>query len=58
MARIAELERVTREQRQDIRELTARLDLAEQRISELEAVARLAGNTALLWRPMSGDEPW
>jgi hypothetical protein len=57
MYRIAELERVTREQRQDIRELTARLDLAAQRITELEAVARLAGNTALWWRPMSGDEP-
>ena len=51
MYRIAELERVTRE-------LLARLDLAEQRISELEAVGRLAGGTALWWRPMSGDEPW
>lgn len=58
MYRIAELERVTREQRQDIRELAGRLNLAEQRIRQLDAVARLAGDTALWWRPMSGDEPW
>lgn len=58
MYRIAELERLAREQRQDIRELARRLEVAEQRISELEVVARLAGGTALYWRPMSGDEPW
>jgi hypothetical protein len=38
MHRIAELERVTRELRQDRRELRALLELAEQRITALEAL--------------------
>ena len=38
--RIAELERVTRELRQDVRELLGQLDLAEQRIDELEQTGR------------------
>jgi hypothetical protein len=36
MYRIGELERVTRDLRQDVRELRGALDLAEQRISDLE----------------------
>jgi len=36
MHRIGELERVTRELRQDVRELRGALQLAEQRIRELE----------------------
>ena len=36
MYRIAELERVTREQRQEIRELRGALDIAEKRIGQLE----------------------
>jgi hypothetical protein len=36
MYRIGELERVTRDLRQDVRELRGALELAEQRISELE----------------------
>jgi hypothetical protein len=36
MYRIGELERVTRELRQDVRELRGGLELAEQRIRELE----------------------
>ncbi len=37
MHRIAELERVTRELRQDVRELRGLLELGERRIGELEA---------------------
>jgi hypothetical protein len=36
MYRIGELERVTRDLRQDVRELRGLLELAEQRIRELE----------------------
>ncbi len=43
MFRIAELERITAEQRQDIRELLARLDVAERRIDDLERLCAADG---------------
>jgi hypothetical protein len=59
MGRISELERVTGE-------LVGRLDLAEQRIRQLEAAHRMADDpepgeydpAAGAFNMLAGDEPW